>query len=122
MAEGLGFTVVSYPTDGVDAFGAAPPMATAVSEPVASISTYTGIRESMPRCYADDYHRRATGVTMTVIPGYVAHKTGYTMPAPGFTSLSGGRSSGSGRSSNKSRTLSETQELFEEPLRTYWLI
>ena len=89
MAESLGFTGVPYPTYGVDSFAAAPPMATAVSEPVASSSTYVSIRESMPRRYADDYHRTATGVYMTGIPGYAAPETGYTMPTPGFTSLSG---------------------------------
>ena len=55
---------------------------------------------------------------MTGIPGYAAPKTGYTMPAPGFTSLSGlrgsescgGRSRGSGRSPNKSLTHSEIRE------------
>ena len=62
MAEGLGFTGVPYPTYDVDSFAATPPMATAVSESVASSSTYTVIRESMPRRYADDYHRPATGV------------------------------------------------------------
>ena len=85
MAEGVGFTAVPYPTNGVDSFAAAPPMATAVSEPVASSSTYTGIRESMPRRYADDYHRPATGVYMTRMAGYAPPETGYTMPAPGFT-------------------------------------
>ena len=86
MAEGLGFTGVPYPTYGVDSFAAAPPMATAISEPVASNSTYTGIRESMPHRYAEDYHRPATGVDMTGMHGYAAPKTGYTMLAPGFTS------------------------------------
>ena len=79
MAEGLGFTGVPYPTYGVHSFAAAPPMATAVSEPVASSSTYTGIRESMPRRYAHDYLRPATGVYMTGILGYAAPETGYTM-------------------------------------------
>ena len=86
MAEGLGFTGVPYPTYGVDSFADAPPMATAVSEPVASSSTYTGIRESMPRRYAEGYH---TGVDMTGMPSSAASQTGYNMPAPGFTSLSG---------------------------------
>ena len=89
MAEGLGFTGMPYPTYGVTPAATAPPMATAVSEPVASSSTYTGILESMPRHYDDDYHRPATGVYMTGIPGYAALETGYTMPAQHFTSLSG---------------------------------
>ena len=50
--------------------------------------------------------------------GYAAPETGYTMPAPGFTSVSGlrgpescgGRSRGSGGSSNKSLTWSEIRE------------
>ena len=107
-----------YPTYGVTSAATPPPMATAVSETVASRSTYTAIRESMPRRYDDDYHRPAKGVYMTGIPGYAAPETGYTMPAPGFTSLSGlrgpescrGRSKGSGRSSNKSLTRSEIRE------------
>ena len=118
MAEGLGFTGMPWPTYGVTAAATAPPMATAVSEPVASRSTYTGFRESMQRRYKDDYHRPATGVCMTGIPGYAAPETGYSMPAPGFTSLSGlqgpescgGRSRGSGRSSNKSLTRSEIRQ------------
>ena len=89
MAEGLGFTGIPYPTYGVTPAAFAPPMATAVSEPVASSSTYTGICESMPRGYDDDYHKPATGVYMTGIPGYAAPEAGYTMPTPGFTSLSG---------------------------------
>ena len=72
MAEGLGFTGMPYPTYGVDSFGAAPPMATAVSQPVASSSTHTGICESMPRRHTDDYQRPAMGVYMTRIPGYSA--------------------------------------------------
>ena len=108
MAEGLGFTGMPYPTSGVTPAATAPPMATAVSEQVASSSTYTGILESMPRPYDDDYHKPAAGVHMTGIPGYAALETGYTMPAPGFTSLSGlrgpescgGRSRGSRRSSS----------------------
>ena len=56
---------------------------------VASSSTYTGSRESMPRRHDDDYHRPAMAVYMTGIPGYTAPETGYTMPAPGCTSLSG---------------------------------
>ena len=107
-----------YPTYGVDSFAAAPPMAPAFSEPVASSSTYTGIPESMLHHYAEDYHRPATGVNMTGMPGNAAPETGYTMPAPGFTSLSGlrgpescgGRSRRSGRSSNKSSTRSEIRE------------
>ena len=93
-------------------------MAAAVSEPVPSSSTYTGIPESMPRRYDDDYHRPAAAVYMIGIPGYAAPKPGYTMPAPGFTSLSGlrgpescgGRSGGSGRTSNKSLTRLEIRE------------
>ena len=58
------------------------------------------------------------GVHMTRIPGYAALEPGYTMPVPGFTSLSGlrgpeslgGRSRGSGRSSNRSLTRSEIKE------------
>ena len=49
LAEGLSFTGVPYPTYGVDSFAAAPSMATAVSEPVAS--------SSMRRRYDYDYHR-----------------------------------------------------------------
>ena len=93
-------------------------MATAVSEPVASSSTYTGAPEPMPRRYEDVYHRPAAGVYMTGIPGYAAPEPGYTMSAPGFTSLSGlvgpvslgGRSRGSGRSSNRSLTWSEIEK------------
>ena len=93
-------------------------MATAVSEPVASSSTYTGVPEPMPRRYEDGYHRPAAGVYMTGIPGYAAPEPGNTMPAPGFTSLSGlrgpeslgGRSSGSGRSSIRSLTRPEIKE------------
>ena len=65
MAEGLGVTGMPYPTYGVTPAATAPPMATAVSEPVASSSTYTGICESMPLRYNDDYHRPAKGVYMT---------------------------------------------------------
>ena len=89
MAEGLGLTGVPYPTYGVDSFAAAPPRSTAVSEPVVSSSSYTGIREFMPHRYAEDHHRPATGVDMTGMHGYAPPKTGSTMPAPGFTSLSG---------------------------------
>ena len=93
-------------------------MVTAVSEPVASSSTYTGVPEPMPRRYEDGYHRPAAAVYMTGIPGYAAPEPGYTMPAPGFTSLSGlrgtescgGRSRGSDRSSNKSLTRLQIRE------------
>ena len=88
MAEGLGFTGMPYPTYGVTPAATVQPMATAVSEPVASSSTYTGAPEPMPRRYEDGYHRPAAGVYMTGIPGYAAPQPGYTMPAPGFTSLS----------------------------------
>ena len=72
----------------------------------------------MPRRYEDDYDRRAAGVYMTSISRYAAPEPRYTMPAPGFTSLSGlrgpescgGRSRGSRRSSNKSLTRSEIRE------------
>ena len=107
-----------YPTYGVTPAATAPPMWNGVSEPVASNSTYTSNPESIPRRYDDDYERPAAGVCMNGIPDYAAPQTGYTMPAPGFTSLSslrgpescGGRSRGSGRSSNKSLTRSEIQE------------
>ena len=55
MAEGLGFTGLPYPTYGVTPAATAPPMATAVSEPVASSSTYTGIHEPAPLRYAEGY-------------------------------------------------------------------
>ena len=118
LGVGLGLTGVPYPTYGVDAFATTPPMGTAVSEPVAFSSTYTAIAESLLRRYADDYHRPATGVYMTCIPGCAAPETGYTMPAPNFTSLSGlrgpescgGRSRGSRRFSNMSLTRSKIQE------------
>ena len=118
MAEGLGFTGMPYPTYGVTPAATVPPMATAVSEPVASSSTYTGVPEPMRRRYEDDYHRPAAAVYMTRIPGYAAPEPGYTMPAPDFTSPSGlhgpescgGRSIGSGRSSNESLTRSEIRE------------
>ena len=45
MAEGLGFAGMPYPTYGVHPVATAPPMATAISEPMASSSTYTGIHE-----------------------------------------------------------------------------
>ena len=83
------FTGMPYPTYGVNPAATAPPMATAVSEPVALSSTYTGVRESLLRRFDDDYCRPATGVYMTGIPGYAAPETGYTMPPPGVTSLSG---------------------------------
>ena len=89
MAEGLGFTGMAYPTYGVTPAATVPPMATAVSKPVASSSTYTSVPESMPRRYDDDYHRAAAAVYMTGKPGCAAPEPGYTMPAPGFTSLSG---------------------------------
>ena len=92
MAEGLGFTGMPYLTYCVTPAATVPPMATAVSEPVASSSTYTGVPEPMPRRYEDGYHRPAAAVYMTGIPGYAAPEPGYTMPAPGFTSLSGLRS------------------------------
>ena len=118
MAEGLGFTGMSYPTYDVTPAATVPPMATAVSEPVASRSTYTGVPEPMPCRYEDGYHRPAAGMYITGIPGHAAPEPGYTMPAPGFTSLSGlrgpeslgGRSRGSGRSSNRSLTRSEIRE------------
>ena len=118
MAEGLGFTGMPYATYGVTLAATVPPMATTVSEPEASSSTYTGAPEPMPRRYEDVYHRPAAGVYMTVTPSYAAPEPGYTMPAPGFTSLSGlrgpeslgQRSRGSGRSSNRSLTRSEIKE------------
>ena len=48
MAEALSFTGMPYPTYGVKPVATAPLMRTAVSEPVASSSTYTGIHESAP--------------------------------------------------------------------------
>ena len=118
MAEGLGFAGMPYPTYGVSSAVTVPPMATAVSEPVASSCTYTGVPEPMPRRYEDGYHRPAAGVYMTGITGHAAPEPGYTMPAPGFTSLSGlrgpqspgGRSRGSGISSNRSLMRSEIRE------------
>ena len=56
MAEALGFTGMPYPTYGVTPAATVPPMATAVSEPVASSSTYTGAPEPMPHRYEDVYH------------------------------------------------------------------
>ena len=127
LAESLGFTGMPYLTYGVTPAATAPPMATPVSESVASRSTQRGICEFMPLRYNDDYHRPATGLYMTGIPVYAAPEIGYTMPAPCFTcriglrgpDLCGGRSRGSGRSSNKSLTRSETEKLFEQPLQTY---
>ena len=118
MAEGLEFTGMPYSTYGVTPAATVPPMATAVSEPVASSSTYTGVPESMPRRYDDDYHGPVAAVYMTGIPGYAALEPDYTIPAPRFTSLSGlrgpesccVRSRGSGRSSNKSLTRSKIRE------------
>ena len=89
MAESLGFTGMPDPTHGVTPAATMPPMETAVSEPVASSSTYTCVPEPMPRRYEDGYQRPAGGVYMTVIPCYAAPERGYSMPAPGFTSLSG---------------------------------
>ena len=118
MAEGLAFTGMPYSTYGVTPAATVPPIATAVRKAVASSSTYTGVPEPMPRRYEDDYHRPAAAVYMTGIPGYEAPEPRYTMPAPGFTSLSGlrgpescgGRSRGSGRSSNTSLTRLEIRE------------
>ena len=118
MAEGLGFTGMPYPTYSVTPAATVPPMATAVSKHVASSSTYTGVPEPMPCRYEDGYHRLAAAVYMTGIPGDAAPEPGYTMPAPGSTSMSGlcgsdscgGRSRGSGRSSNRSQTRSEIRE------------
>ena len=118
MAEGLGFTGMPYPSYGATLAATVPPMATAVSKLVASSSTYTGVPEPMPRRYEDAYHRPAAVVYMTGTYGHAAPEPGYTMPAPGFTSLSGlrgtesccGRSRGLGRSSNKSLRRSEIQE------------
>ena len=72
MAEGLGSTGMPYSTYGVTPAAIVPPMATAVSEPVAFSSTYTGVPESMLRRYDDDYHRPASVVYMTGILGYAA--------------------------------------------------
>ena len=89
MTGGLAFTGLPYPTYGVTPAATVPPMATAVSEPVASSSTDTGAPEPTPRPYEDGYHRPAAGMYMTGLPGYAAPEPGYTMPAPGFTSLNG---------------------------------
>ena len=121
MAEGLGFTGMPYPTYGATPATTVPPMVTAVSEAVASSPTYTGVLEPMPSRYGDGYHRPAAAVYRTGIPGYAAPETGYIMPAPGCTSLSGlrggescgGRSGGSGRSSNTSLTQSEIREALQ---------
>ena len=118
MAERLGFTGMPYPTYRVTPLATAPPMATAVSEPVASGSTYTGIHESAPLRYAEGYHRPPAGAGPTYISGYAAAEPGYAVPAPGFASLSGlrgpescgGRSRGSGRSSNRFLTRSEMRD------------
>ena len=69
MAEGLGLTGMPYPTYGVTPVTTVPPMATAVSEPLASSSTYTGVHEPMKRRYGDGYHRPTAAVYMTGIPG-----------------------------------------------------
>ena len=121
MAEGLGFTGMPYPSYGVTSAATVPPMATTVSEPVASSSIYNGVPEPMPRRYEYGYHRPATGVYTTRIPGYAAPEPAHTMPVPGSTSLSGlrgpeslgGRSRGSGRSSNRSLTRSEIKEALQ---------
>ena len=118
MVQGLGFTGMPYCTYDVTRAATVPPMATGVSEPVASSSSYTGAPEPMPHRYEDVYHRPAVGVYMIGIPGYAAPEPGYTMPVPGLTSLSGlrgpeslgGRSRGSGRSSNRSLMRSEIKE------------
>ena len=62
MAEGLGFIGMPYSNYGVTPTATVPPMATAVSEPVASSSTYTGVLEPMPRRYEDGYHRPAAAM------------------------------------------------------------
>ena len=88
MAEGLDFTGMPYPTYGVTPAATAPPMATAVIEPVASSSTYTGIHEPAPVRYAEGYQRPPAGVAPTYIPGYAAPEPGYNMSAPSFASMS----------------------------------
>ena len=110
-----------YLTYGVTPVATVPPLATAVSKPVASSSTYTGVPEPMPRRYKDDYHRPTTAVYMTGIPGYAAPEPGYTIPAPCFTSLSGlrGHESCGGRSRGSGRW--RYGKLFEEPLQ-HWLV
>ena len=89
MAEGLDFTGMPHPTYGVTLASSASPMATAFSEKVASSSTYTGIHEPAPLRYAEGCHRPPAGLARTYITGYAAPETGYTIPAPGFASLSG---------------------------------
>ena len=81
MAEGLGFTGMPYPTYGVNPVVFEPPMATAVSEPVASSSTYTGIHEPAPLRYAEGYHRPPAGVRPTYIARYAAPEPGYVVHA-----------------------------------------
>ena len=115
MAEDLGFTGMPYSTYGVVPVA---PMATAVSETVASSSMYTGIQEPMPHRYAGDFYRPPTNVGPTFIPGFAAPQPGCAMPAPRFTFLSGlrgpescrGRGRGPGRCSNKSLTCSEIKK------------
>ena len=87
MAEGLGFTGMPYPTYGVTQPATVPPMATAVSKPVACSSTYTGAPEPLPRRYEDVHHRCAAGVYMTGIPGYAAPEPGYTEKFIVFSAL-----------------------------------
>ena len=60
-AEDLGFSGMPYPTYGVNPVATAPPVATAITEPVASSSTYTGIHEPMPLRYATGYHKAPAG-------------------------------------------------------------
>ena len=111
MAEGLGFTAMPYPTYGVKPVATVPPKATCSS-------TYSGIHDPASLRYAHGYHRPPAGVGPSYIPGYAALEHGYTMPAPGFASLSGlpglescgGRSKGSKRSPNTSLTRSEIEE------------
>ena len=77
MAEGLGFTGMPYPTYGVTPAATVPPMQTAVSETVASSSSYTSVLEPIPRRYEDGYQRPAAAVYMTGIPGFAAPEPGY---------------------------------------------
>ena len=72
MTEDLGFIGMPYPTYGVPPAATVPPMATAVSTPVASSSTCTSVPEPMPRRYEDGYQRPAAAVYMTGIPGFAA--------------------------------------------------
>ena len=96
---------------GVNPVATAPPMPTAVSEPVASSFTYTSIHQRLPLRYAEGYQRPSAGVHSTYIPSSA-------MPAPGFASLSGlrgpescrGRTKGSRRSSNRPLPRSEIEE------------